>query len=391
MKDHPQSLVWAAITRFIVVALFFDALAPLFPYMADSHHLSDRQFQLLIGTCYVVFAFSQLSSAPVIAVLGMYRSVAASCIGLTMASILLCLADSAALFATLLVAMFACNSIGSNATRVALREVSSDSGFKRLIAWASSAVEIKQIAMPFIAGSIVVVLGWRWALIVLVAPVMLVGVWIGYAGRGRKMAVSTADVAASGWREIASMPAFFIPTLIAASFQLAFSPLSARLPFILSGDAGMTPVTMGLALSGASAVVAVGLFISGWLAPRPYWSSRRLIWFGWIIVCVGLLCLLGSKSGGVNYAIVGIVIVQSAFGFIVIPCAADAMDACKSNRIKASALFGFIQPLIGGFSVLLTGAMNTSNVDVSIVMTVVSLLLLLVLWAIRRRKTATMQ
>lgn len=175
------SLMWAIMARFVAVALFFDALVPLFPSMVASYRLTDQQFQMLLGACYFAFAGAQLVSVPVISRLGLYRSVSVSCLGVGIAALCLCLADSAMLFATAFVLMFACNSIGSNATRVALRDASSEHGFKRLIAWLGSVVEIQQIAMPFLAGVMIATLGWRFALMALVAPVMVAGMWLGYA------------------------------------------------------------------------------------------------------------------------------------------------------------------------------------------------------------------
>ncbi|MFZ1181423.1 MAG: MFS transporter [Herbaspirillum sp.] len=369
-------------TRFVVVALFFDALVPLFPSMVTSYRLTDQQFQMVLGACYFAFAGAQLVSVSVISRLGLYGSVSVSCLGVGIAALCVCLADDAMLFATVLVFMFACNSIGSNATRVALRDASSDHGFKRLTAWLGSAVEIQQIAMPFLAGAMIATLGWRWALMALVAPVMVAGMWIGYAKKGRETALSRHATAASDWRKIASMPAFLRPTLLAVSFELAFMPISVRLPFVLSEEAGLEPFMMGLALSAASVAVAAGLLISGWLAPHR--SSRMLVQCGAGMMAAGLACMLMSRSGDLAYAIVGMVIVQAAFGFIIIPCSADAMDACPSHRARASALFGFIQPVAGGAAMLATGAMEAPSSSITMVMTAVAFCLLSVLLVAQR-------
>jgi MFS family permease len=384
VNANPKSLMWATMTRFVAAALFFDALVPLFPSMAASYRLADQQFQMLLGACYFAFAGAQLVSVSVISRLGLYESVSVSCLGVGIAALCLCLTDDAILFAIILVFMFACNSIGSNATRVALRDASSDHGFKRLIAWMGSVVEIQQMAMPFLAGAMIAALGWRWALMTLVAPVMVTGMWIGYAKRGRKTSPSRHAATASGWGKIASMPVFLRPTLFAISFQLAFTPISVRLPFVLSEEAGLGPFMMGLALSAASVAVAAGLLISGWLAPHR--SSHALVQYGAGMMAAGLACMLVSRAGDLTYAIVGMVIVQAAFGFIIIPCSADAMDACPSHRARASALFGFIQPVAGGAAMLATGAMAASNsgITITMLMTAVSFCLLSVLLVAQR-------
>ena len=353
--------------------------------MAASNHLSVTQFQFLLGMCSIVFALFQLVSIPVIAALGTHRSAAASCIALTMGSIILSLNTGATGFGLVFLSMFAVNSIGANATRLTLRDASSEAGFKRLLAWASSAVEIKQIAIPFIAGAMITGIGWRWALIVLVTPIFATGIWLVLVSKNRPIVSAMMHVGIADWQKIVSMPAFFIPTLTQASFQLAFSPVTARLPFLLSGEAGLSPLMTGLVLSSANALVATGLLVSGYLAPRC--SSRSLIKTGVAIMCAGLSCMLASKFLDIHYAIAGMILMQAAFGFIVIPCTADAINTPKADRVSASALFGFLQPFICGLAVVFAGSVNTSGINMAIVMTMCSVTLILLLLALHTAVT----
>lgn len=386
---QPKNLVWAAIARFVTVALFFDATAPLFPQMAASHQLSSGTFQTLLGVCYVTFAVVQLASAPVIEKIGLYRSSAFSCVYLGVASALLCSTRSPELFAAFFLSMFAVNSIGANATRVALREATSDAGYKRLFAWATGGIEIKQIVMPVIAGTIASAFGWRWALMALVVPVVIAGIWIEIADQGRQAKPDCAvsnNTGLSSWKTIVMMPAFLVPTLIAAAFQIAFSPLSARLPFILANEALLEPAMVGLVLSGASGLVATGLFLCGHLVSR--WPSARLLSLGVGIMAGGLLLTILSNALGISYAIGGVILVQGALGFIVVPCSGDALSASETQRVKASALFGFIQAIVAGLSVTLAGVVGLPNVGGSITLTALSLGLILTIGmiAIRRRR-----
>lgn len=87
------------------------------------------------------------------------------------------------MFVLIFVSVFAVNSIGSNATRVALRQATSHRRFKRIFAWASGGVQITQMFMPFVTGVLIAFWGWRWAVIVLAIPVVIAGVWIELAGK----------------------------------------------------------------------------------------------------------------------------------------------------------------------------------------------------------------
>ena len=338
--------------RFIVVALFFDALAPLLPTMALDNDISTRQFQFLLGACYVVFALSQLASA-CIATIGAYRAIAASSLLMSIAGFFMALADDALWFSSMFFTLFACNGIGASATRVALRAASTEAGFKRLLAWVTGAVEIKQIAMPLLVGAVAAGFGWRWALVALMLPVFAVALWmqLGY----RQWHIVEHPVPTSGWCKIAASPAFFMPTLIAAAFEIGFSPVSAQLPFILSTDAGLDALMTGLLLSC---------------------SSRRLMKLGLLLMCVGLLCMLVGRYAELVYAITGMIAMQAALGFIVIPCAADAINTRHEDKAQASALFGFLQPVVCGVALALAAMMPASGVLLAIAMTLLSVCLI---------------
>ncbi len=359
--SQSKNLVWGAVARFMLVALFFDALAPLFPQIAASYDISPDQFQSIVGAAYIAFALSQLASVKVINRFGLYGTAAMSCIYLGIASVLICLFREPVVFALLFVSMFIVNSFGSNATRVALREATSDDGFRRLFAWASGAVEIKQIAMPLLAGAVAAAYGWRPALLILVTPVVLAGLFIAFASRdgSRPKSRPVVESGFSRWAAIVTMPSFLAPTLIAAAFQIAFGPLSARLPFVLGEASSLDSLTIGLVLSVASAAVALGFFVSAHLSPRI--SSTSMVLIGVALMIVGTATMTAGSAVGSGTTITGIVVVQSSLGFIMTACSGDALSASDRYRTSASALFGFLQPTVGGASVILAGTLPFSN------------------------------
>lgn len=366
--------------RFVVVALFFDALAPLLPYMADGNAISVQQFQTLLGACYLVFALSQLASASIIAVLGVYRAIALSSLSMSGVGLVMCLAEDAMVFSSMFLTLFACNGVGANATRVALRTASSEAGFKRLLAWITGAVEIKQMAMPVVVAAITAAFGWRWALAALVLPVLLVGGWMQLMPR--QWPAAQANAVTSGWIKIASTRTFLMPTLIAAAFEIGFSPVSARLPFILSTELALSPLMTGLVLSCSSAAVAAGLLISGYLATSR--SSRSLINLGLLLLCTGLCCTVAGTQFGWHYAVSGMIVMQTACGFIVIPCAADAINTVEVDRVRASALFGFVQPVVCGLAVAFAALIPDSGTVVALLMMALSFCLMVLLLAYRQ-------
>lgn len=381
VSAKPRGLVWAAVARFVAVALFFDSLAPLFPQMAENYGLSVNYFQVLLGISYTAFASFQLLSVPVINRIGIFRTIALSSIYLGVAAILLCLSNNALIFAVVLLSMFIGNSVGSNATRVALREATTDTGFKRLFAWATGFVEMKQIVMPFIVGSIAAAFSWRSSLLLLVTPVVIAGAWIEFVPKSEGFLLNARAASHVGWLDILYSRSFLVPTLISASFQIAFSPVSARLPFLLAHEAGLSPALVGLVLSAASAAMTTGFFLSGHLA--THWPSRKMVLLGWVLMCIGLACMLTNYFWGVASVIAGIIFVQSALGFIAVPCSGDALSSFPASRTKASALFGFIQPTVSGLSVALAGALDISNTPAAIALTAISLALIAAVLMVR--------
>lgn len=354
----------------MAVALFFDALAPLLPLMAQSHGLSDAVFQVLLGCSFASFALAQLACVPIISAIGLYRAAGLSCLALGLCAGVVSMAPNGVVFAAAFLAMFLVNSVGSNATRVALRNAAGEMAFKRLLAWASSAVELKQIAMPFITGVIAAAIGWRWTLLAIVAPAVLAGVWIEVerAMRSDDRDARLAD--RSAWRRLLREPQFLRPTLAAGGFQIAFAPIAARLPFMLA-DQSDAALSVGLVLSLSSAAVAAGLALTGWLAARV--SSPSLIKTGMAIMALGGVVAITGSFHGLPWTITGVIVVQSAFGFVMVTASADALNVEERQRTAAAALFGFVQPVIGGVAVALTGMLSSDHGAVVVASTLVAI------------------
>lgn len=374
MPAEPERLVWSALARFMVVALFFDALAPLFPQISASYGISADRFQSILGASYIAFAMSQLASVHAIKILGLFRTAAMSCLYLGIASALICIFEDPSLFAICFVSMFVVNGIGSNATRVALREATTDDRFRRLFGWASGAVQIKQIFMPLLAGTLAVTYGWRSALLVLAAPVILAGIFIEFStlNRAKKQGAELQSKSIfSRWAAVIVMPSFLRPTLTAAAFQIAFGPLTAQLPFLLSERSGFTSTSVGLTLSAASAAIAIGFFISAHLSAKI--SSASMIMLGIIVMIVGSICVIVGNFYNLMAVIVGIIIIQSSIGFVMTACSGDALSASDTNRTTASALFGFLQPTVGGLAVIVAGNWTSSGVVVIITLCAISI------------------
>ncbi|MBB5202657.1 hypothetical protein HNR39_004527 [Glaciimonas immobilis] len=162
---------------------------------------------------------------------------------------------------------------------------------------------------------------------------------------------------------------------MSASFQIVFSPISARLPFLLSNELKLSPTFTGLYLSIASAAMASGLFLSSRLISSG--SSQKTLWLGWTTMCTGLVCMLLQQLFGVACIVAGVIFVQSALGFIIVPCTGDTLSSFPfPNRGKASGLFGFVNAIVSGLSVAFAGAFNITNAAAAIALTATSLILI---------------
>ena len=100
----------------------------------------------------------------------------------------------------------------------------------------------------------------------------------------------------------------------------------------------------------------------------------------------GFLLIATSLYLNIYYAVAGILLVQGALGFIVVPCSEDALSAFENRRATASALFGFVQSVVGGLSVAVAGGVGASNVGVSAALTIISLCLIIVITIATGRK-----
>lgn len=378
--DESEAFPWSIIVRFATTALFFDALGPLLPQIAASFALDGNAFQVILGASYIAFAVFQLLSVSVIASIGLYRSILVSSLYVWVATVFMGLAGNVWILGAAFISLFAVNSIGSNATRVALRDAASDVRFKRWFAWATAVVQVKQTAMPLVASVIAGLYGgWQWAAVILAAPVAAAGVWAGFADRGRRVVRSRQDqrLSLKACFALLRTPAFFLPVSAAAAFQLAFGPLSGRFPFILAAAFPASPGFAGLMISLSSAVMGVGFGVSGWLASRL--TNARLVACGVGVLIPGLAFLTLGALGRIEAAIAGFLLVDFAYGFIMTPCTAAAMNVPAERRPLASGLFGFIIPLVNGAAVLLTGAAGLPHLSGGVALLGASILALLAL------------
>lgn len=342
--------------------------------MADSMAIAASSFQALLGASFLLFAFGQFLSVPAISCFGLYRTAGISSLYLIVAVFILAATSSSYAFAFVFLSMFVMNSIGSNATRVALRNIAGDEGFRRTYAYATSAVEIVQIAMPLVAGLIAARYGWQTALIALVAPVTMAGVLMIWLPSAEQNIHQTAAFW-SDWKIVLTLPSFLKPFAIAAAFQVAIGPLNVQLPFILTDIAGLSTLQAGLALSLSSVAIACGFLVAGWLAART--SSSVMLIMALLLTTAGWACMLISFTTGVYALVAGILIVQLAYGPIMVPCSGDAMNVPENLRAIASAIFGFTQPVVGGLSVLTVGITGVSATSASITVTGIAGLALL--------------
>lgn len=348
-----RTIIWAIVARFAVVALFFDGIGPLFPNIAHAFSLTDYAFQQIIGVSFIVFAIFQLLSVYVIASLGLYRCILWSTSLLVLTVILLSVVRQPYFFAIVFIAMFAVNSIGSNATRIALRNFTSANEFKRYFAWAQMIIQGKQIIMPVIASLIATVYGWHYALLALGLPIVLVSIWLGSVDRkyvaepsGQQLIAPLKDI-----RALLQTRFFVIPISLLISFHAVFAYTTTWFAFVLSHYFDFSITSIGWLLSLASAVMALGFGFAGWLS--QYWSNNELL-----KLSIGLMLLAVSSLlffTEIYMWVIGVLSLELAYAFVVLPCTAWVMDMHLDYRVSASAVLGFIAPIAGGLAVLLMG------------------------------------
>ncbi|MEG9884670.1 MAG: hypothetical protein V6Z86_08695 [Hyphomicrobiales bacterium] len=123
----------------------------------------------------------------------------------------------------------------------------------------------------------------------------------------------------------------------------------------------MSAEMVGLALSASHAMLALSCFSSGYLV--SYWSSIRSAATGTIILAMGLFLMVSGRFANIHLAIIGIMLVNAAYGFIVVLFFGDAMSAFGEHRVRTSGFLGFMQPVTGGCAVLTAATLGTSDVD----------------------------
>lgn len=352
-----KSIIWAMVARFAAIALFFDGMEPLLPEIARSFSLKNHDFQKILGLSFSAFAAMQLLSVYVIGQLGLYRCILFSSLAVSLSALLLCMARETYSLIIIFILMFAVNSIGSNATRIALRNLTSDAEFKRYFSWANAIIQIKQILVPAVEGATAMVYGWRWALFVLVFPVVVVSLWLGSMDKDR-MALLNIDQATVKLFAIQKLfkekkTGLSRTILSLAAFHVCFAYTTAWFAFILANDMAISVGSVGILFSLASGLIALSFLLSASLSAR--YSDEFILAIGvGSMICASLALFIGHGW----LLIVGILLLYFSYGFITVPCTANIMNTELQYRTLASAILGFTPPLAGGLSVLLLGFIN---------------------------------
>ncbi|SDV47794.1 MFS transporter [Chitinasiproducens palmae] len=382
LRRATRAIVW----RYVAVALFFDSLPTLTPQLALAFGLSSNAFQTVLGSAFVAFALAQLASAPVIARVGTRTAIVCATLYLGVGATLVCLVTAPFAFVLIFLSMFAVNSIGSNATRLLTARLEQGGGRGVLFARAYGWAQAKNVVAPLLVGAIAATFGWRMALLMAIAPVIAVGIWVGSAMQRIDGISPDCSPRTRCWLAVLRSRSFIVPTLIAAAFQPAFGCAAARLPFHLADRVGADAFAIGLTVALASAAIATGVVVGSRLARR--WSSRRSIAVGSLMMGAGLICLLLAQTDAPPIiATTGLIAIQSAYGFIVVPCLGEALDTTDERRLPASSLFGFVQPAIGGLSVALSGTSPLSDVATVTVLGTLSLTAIVALLFAARPRT----
>lgn len=353
------SITWAMIARFAVIALFFDGLGPLLPELSISFGATDRQFQKIIALALIVFAVFQLVSAAVIAHLGLYQSIIASSLALVIATVLLCLLENAWLMIGLFIALFAINSIGASATRIALRDLTSHHQFKKIFSRANALTQVLQIFTPGIAGGLAALYGWRWAILGMVLPIAVVNVWLHMSNPSQleSFNLPRSHLTLANARSLLQIRPVLVALLTHCLFYLCFAYTLNWLPFILAHQMTLPTEIVGSLISLFYAASAAGFMLSGYLAGRLKDKKICAIGLTLMVTTITLLMLtqgLDPMSQAATLAwLVGILLLELAYGFIVLPNTAIVMNVHPTHRPVASALLGFSAALSAGATMFL--------------------------------------
>ncbi len=364
------------IARFAVIALFFDALAPILPRMANAYGLEDAQFQIIIGLAFIAFAVMQLGSVYLINYFDIRKVIFSTCLVVFLCAVLIALNSDPLVLLIFFVLMFAVNSVGSNATRVELRNVTEHETFKKIFSNTTGAVQLLQILTPILAGLIIATYGWSWALVAIVSPVGLVGLWLFLLPKNEEAAAGAkpknADL--SDVPDLFRMQGFLLPIAIVATFQIALAPVAVRLPFLLSTDMSATSETIGYVVAASHAVHAVSFFLMGYLVGKV--EDIKLVFAGFLsLVAAGfLLYYAGSHSPLI--ALAGYFMVLASAGLVVTTCLGAALNIDPHYRALGSSVIGFVQPAVGGLSVLILGLSDLGNIDGMLVVVLASSLIM---------------
>ena len=208
--------------------------------------------------------------------------------------------------------IFLVNSVGSNATRIELRNITNNTFFRRVFANTTSFVQFGHILMPFLSGMIAYNYGWEYALLALVGPVGIVGLfYFRVAEKKYHKQNSYTMPNMDSFADTVKNREIILPLFITIFYQISFGPITARLPFLVGADVNAGSNTVGLVISISSGALALSFLASGYFSKKI--NDHRIIIIGLVILSIGLsLICLGYLQGNHWPTVSGFIVFQAS-------------------------------------------------------------------------------
>gem|GEM_PF-3279413 len=305
-----------------------------------------------------------------------------SCFYILIAYIIIIMWQHKIILFIMFISIFLVNSVGSNATRIELRNITNNTFFRRVFANTTSFVQFGHILMPFLSGMIAYNYGWEYALLALVGPVGIVGLfYFRVAEKKYHKQNSYTMPNMDSFADTVKNREIILPLFITIFYQISFGPITARLPFLVGADVNAGSNTVGLVISISSGALALSFLASGYLSKKI--NDHRIITIGLVILSIGLsLICLGYLQGNHWPTVSGFIVFQASCGFITTPCLGLVMDITEKYRAIASTLFGLSQPLSGGLSVTIFGILGFDNTVTALLCGLISISLIVIVFSV---------
>lgn len=373
-----------------------DMYAPSLPDLADEFNTTPVRVKLTISLNLLAFGLAQLLHGPLSDRFGRRPVLLWSLAGVVLGCVLCVLAQT---INQLIAARIFLGFVAAAEAVIGLaiiKDLFNEKQQMKALALLGMVIAIVPAVAPIMGGYLHVAFGWESNFLVIAAmaiiAALVIYLYLPESTAPDPLALNLGRVI-RGYGGLLKNADFLSHTLVlGASLGLVFVFVTAA-PFILITTFGVSVQHFGF----HQAAIVVSFFIGSLVASKlvDYWSADRLLSTGLFFILLGCVVLIGlilTNTLGSLSLVAAYSIMMFGMGPMFAVAPSHALRSVKTQTGSASAMLSGLEQMFAGLSAVAVSLLHDGTAKpMATVTTFLTLLLLVLVWWIRRQNCAVVQ